>query len=188
MGILIEGLERDRNKKLYGAIEKEGNNYGIKRIKVKLVEKDFIIASYLSSIKVSGELPEILNENELNAAIAHEFSHISHRDLIRDILMALPFIILAVLQTIFAKIFVNEAFYMYLLILPILLALAYLVICISILYEIERRSDREGALKTTPQAMIGMLKKKKGYIKGFDLFSPAIDKRITWLKELETKQ
>lgn len=188
MGIIIEGLRRENNKKLYAVIEKEGNSYGIQRIKVKPVEKDFIIASYLCSIKISEELPEILNENELNAAIAHEFSHISHRDLIKDILMAVPFILLAILQTIFAKIFVNETLYIYLLIIPMLLALAYLVLCIKILYDIEKRSDREAAIKTSPHAMISMLKKKKEYIKGFDLFSPAIDKRIIWLKEIDAKQ
>ena len=188
MGTIIVGLNRESNKKLYDAIEKEGNNYGIKRITVKLVETNFVITSYISSIKVSEEIPDILNENELNAAIAHEFSHICHRDLIKDIIMAVPFILLAVLQTIFTKIFINEAFYTYILITPILVAIAYLVLCIKILYDIEKRSDREAAFKTSPHAMIGMLKKKKEHIRGFDIFSPPIDKRIMWLKDIEAKQ
>jgi len=57
--------------------------YGFKTIKVKIWKKGFTAAA-LTLIKdriyISKDMIESLNENEIEAVIAHEFSHLHHRD------------------------------------------------------------------------------------------------------------
>ena len=92
MGMIIEGITRDDHKKLYDAIEKEGNAYGIKKIKVNLVKDGFLIGSGINSLRISEEIPRILSKSELEAALSHEFSHIVHHDPVREAVMAIPLI------------------------------------------------------------------------------------------------
>jgi hypothetical protein len=186
MGIIIEGLSRADNKKLYEAIEKAGNTYGLTRIKIKTVEDGFVLNSNYNSMKVSRELPELLNKGELEAALAHEFSHIYHGDPKKDLIMAVPFIILAILYPI-TNHYVNNDYYLYILITPILLAVVYLIICVMVLHKWDKRSDQEAAMKTSIPAMIGMLEKRRKNVTGFDPLHPTIDNRIKWVRNIESK-
>jgi Zn-dependent protease with chaperone function len=188
MGIIIEGLSREDNKKLYDAIEKEGNAYGLAKIKITTFADGFIINAGHNSIKVSEKMPEILNKGELEAAIAHEFSHICHRDPEKDILMAVPLVLLAILYTVLTDYYANNNYYWFILITPIVLIGVYFVGCIMLLHKWDRRCDREAVKKTSISAMIGMLEKRKEHVKGIDPFHPSINNRIKWIRESGPKK
>lgn len=188
MGMIIEGISREDHKKLYDAIEKQGNAYGLARIKIKTVPSGFMLSPNFSSLSISDEMPEIFNKRELEAAVSHELSHVYHHDPGKDMVMAVPFILLAVLQPILARYYVNNDLYAYIWITPVLLAIVYLILCVVVLHKWDMRSDRDAAAKTSVQAMIDMLEKRKQHVKGFDPLHPSVDKRIKRLKDAVIKE
>ncbi len=182
MDIIIKGLAKERNPKLFDSVFDIGNQYGIRFIKIKIVEKGFVIIAFSESIKVSKELVDILGDKELSAAIAHEFSHISHHDGRTDFIMLFPFTVLIVIIVLLLAIFNTQNIIF--LILSILLALANFLLWVWVRRTAEYRADKDAAFKTSPRAMIGVLNIKKKYVKGFELFHPPIDARILRLEEL----
>ena len=183
MSMIIEGMNRDEHKKLFEAIEKAGGAYGIKKIKVNLVKDGFVIGIGINSLSVSEDASRILSKSELEAAISHEFSHLVHHDPVRDMAMAIPLIAFAIAYSVLAHYFTDTGLNLYLWLALIILALAYLALCVLALHRWDRRSDREAARKTGRSAMLGYLERRSEHVKGIDLLHPSISKRIKWLRE-----
>jgi Zn-dependent protease with chaperone function len=79
----IKGITRFEYPVLYAVLERNMKAYNITKIKVKIVEHGFRAGTYSilgDSLLVSKKLLEVLNEDELETTVAHEFSHIFHRD------------------------------------------------------------------------------------------------------------
>lgn len=81
--IQIRGIEKDSNPVLYPIIERMMEKYGFKNIRVSIPKRGFnafAISLFGSRIIITRKLLETLNQDELDAVIAHEFSHLYNRD------------------------------------------------------------------------------------------------------------
>jgi heat shock protein HtpX len=159
--IQIKGIVKSEHPVLYAAIEKNMIAYSIKKVRVKILQHGMNAAaiSFLGDyLIVTNKLIEIMNDDEIEAIIAHEFSHIYNRDHIVKLtilfLFALPFLY------IYSRIHLGSVS----LGLGIALLIAFFIFMyglkvmnwISVLQEV--RSDREAILKTSkPEAMITAL-------------------------------
>jgi hypothetical protein len=79
----IKGITISEYPVLYAVLERNMKAYNITKIKVIMLEHGFQAGtrSFLGNhLQISKKLLEILSEEELQAIIAHEFSHILNRD------------------------------------------------------------------------------------------------------------
>jgi heat shock protein HtpX len=79
----IKGITRFEYPVLYAVLERNIKAYNITKISIEILEHGFQASSrsFLGNhLQISKKLLEILAEDELEAIIAHEFSHIFNRD------------------------------------------------------------------------------------------------------------
>ncbi|HOW30382.1 MAG TPA: M48 family metallopeptidase [Bacteroidales bacterium] len=90
-------LERSENKRVYNLLENLCISNGMKMPKINLIEDDSLnaFASGLNdsnyTISLSRGIIEKLNDEELEGVIAHELSHIRHRD-VRLLIISIIFV------------------------------------------------------------------------------------------------
>ncbi len=81
--IQINGIKRSEYPILYAAVEKNMNAYNINKIRVKILQYGMNAAAvsfFGDNLIITKKLIEIMNEDETEAIVAHEFSHIYNRD------------------------------------------------------------------------------------------------------------
>jgi Zn-dependent protease with chaperone function len=98
----IKGLDQEKDHRLYKIVENVMAMYHFNNIKVKIKPKlKNAQASPFSGIFIGQPLLDTLNDDELEAVIAHEFGHIFRHDTLSAILTYLIFIAPFVLWVIF---------------------------------------------------------------------------------------
>jgi Zn-dependent protease with chaperone function len=213
MGIIIKGIKRSGNEKLYDAVQNIGDKYGgykhdVKEIEIVIykgvvgakADKRFHIQMGILPIWASDriivhpDIPRVLNVACLEALMGHEFSHVANNDEFNPIDLGL---VLYVSFSPFVLILECILFGLYLLLVMfvILWFVATFILCWGRRVA-EARSDREAALRTSPAAVIDMLKIVKKNRKdngpplrrvvGF-LTHPSLKNRIALLKKLENE-
>jgi heat shock protein HtpX len=162
--IVIKGIKKDNYPILYECTENVMKAYDMSTISVKVKEKGF--NAYASSsiirgdrIAVTKDLLKVMNKDELEAIIAHEFSHLFNRDVtlqaIIKLLFLSPLFILWLGYVVFhpTNVIVQAFIFLFML-------LAYLIpifgnkIINWITIDLEIRSDIDAVLKTKkPKAL-----------------------------------
>lgn len=167
----IKGITKADYPILYAALEKNMIAYNINKIKVKIINRHgvnaFAVSFFGDSIRVTKKVLEIMNEDEIEAILAHEFSHLFNRDSFVSftilMLFSLPlFIIFYILsKTTLKNITPGESILIFIFTIISFFILLYgtkVVNWITIRQEI--RSDREAVLKTkNPEALMSALLK-----------------------------
>lgn len=171
--IQIKGIVKSEYPILYRALEKNMVAYNIKRINVKIVEKRevnaFAISLFRDSIEITKRALEKLKEDEIEAIVAHEFSHLFNRDSILMLTILLIFSLPLLVYTYINRNSINNItpaqsiiFFIYI----VIFQYGFKVLnWVSVFQEI--RSDREAVLKTkNPKALVNAL--LKIYIEPFE--------------------
>ena len=153
----IKGIVESEYPVLHAAVEKNMITYNIRKVRIKILKhgiKAAVISFFGDNLIVTKKLIEIMNEDEIEAIVAHEFSHIYNRDHI--VRLTIAFLFVLPLLYMCSKINIgNVSLWQGIFFLIAFLIFMYgmkVVNWISIFQEI--RSDREAILKTSkPEAM-----------------------------------
>ena len=187
--IQIVNWDQDKYSNLQNLIKNLNSKFKIGKIRIILLDKGFnasAIGFLGNRIRISKDLIEILNENELEAVIAHEFSHLYFRHSILLLTLISIFFMPVFLLTILISFFPGNTV---LLLLWFLAALAFffspkIVNWVKLHHEII--SDREAALRIgdpsdLETALIKMYIRYPGWTKRPSRLSVIIQ-GLTWLK------
>lgn len=161
--IQINGIKKSEYPILYAAVEKNMNAYNINKVRVKILPHGMnaaAISFFGDNLIITKKLIEIMNGDEIEAIVAHEFSHIYNRDSIArlTIIMFFGVPLLYIYSTINPN-NVSPGQAIFLLIALFIFMYGLKVMSwVSVLQEV--RSDREAIMKTSkPDAMLTALLK-----------------------------
>lgn len=166
----IKGIKESEYPTLYAALVKNMVAYNITKIKVRILPRGLNAAAFSffgDNLMVTKKLLETMNEEEIEAVVAHEFSHIFNRDSIARLSILLIFSIPLILFSNYsAKANLNsispgQGILILIFLIISMFSLSYgikIMNWMSVLQEI--RSDREAVLRTkNPEAMMNALLK-----------------------------
>ncbi len=161
--IQINGIKKSEYPILYAAVEKNMNAYNINKVRVKILQHGMnaaAISFFGDNLIITKKLIEVMNGDEIEAIVAHEFSHIYNRDSTARLTIIMLFGI--PLLYIYSKINSNNISLGQAIILLIALFIFMYGLKVmnwmSVLQEV--RSDREAIMKTgKPDAMLTVLLK-----------------------------
>jgi heat shock protein HtpX len=163
----IKGIVESEYPVLYAAVEKNMITYNIRKVRIKILKHGLsaaVISFFGDNLIVTKKLIEIMNEDEIEAIVAHEFSHIYNRDHIVKLTVAFLFGLPLLYICITICITINRgniSFWQGIFFLIAFFISMYgikVVNWITIFQEV--RSDREAILKTSkPDAMMTALLK-----------------------------
>lgn len=171
----IKGIKESEYPILYASLEKNMIAYNIMKIKVKIIKHGmnaFAFSLFGNYLMVTEKLIKTMNEEEIEAIVAHEFSHIYNRDSIERLIILLIFSIPLIVLSFFligARQSITPSVGVFILIFLIVSMYIFnhgikIVNWVSVQQEI--RSDREAVLKIkNPDALINALIKM--YIEPF---------------------
>lgn len=161
--VQINGIEKLEYPILYAAVEKNMNAYNINKVKVKIIQHGMnaaAISFFGDYLIITKKLIEIMNGDEIEAIVAHEFSHIYNKDSTARLTIIMFFgAPLLYLYSIINLKNVSPGQAIFLLIAFFLFMYGLKVMnWMSVLQEI--RSDRQAIMKTSkPDAMLTALLK-----------------------------
>lgn len=100
--IKIKGIKESDHPILYAAVKKNMVAYNLSEIKVKIIPDGAapIQTSLFETLIVTQKLLEMMNEEEIEMIVAHEFSHIIHRDSIIRFTILIPLILFVIMLSI----------------------------------------------------------------------------------------
>ena len=87
--IQIEGITKSENPDVYNAVGIYGDKFNIGKVKIEMPKTGMDAYACLNKMKLPKELIQMLNGDEIEAIVSHEFSHIKNKDFIKNS----PFII-----------------------------------------------------------------------------------------------
>ena len=172
--IQIEGITKSEHPDVYNAVEIYGGKFNIKKVEIEMPEtgldaKGFSCINKKMNIsnkmKLPKELIQMMNHDEIEAIVAHEFIHIKNKDCIKNspfiifILIPLFLIVWSILSIIYPdKVsFEHDIFLLHFSII------IFIIICIIlhlVLIGQELRADKESAEETNkPDSLITALEK-----------------------------
>lgn len=174
--IQIEGITKSENPDVYNAVGIYGDKFNIKKVEIEMPEtgmdaKGFSCINKKMNISNKMKLPKkllkMMDGDEIEAIVAHEFSHIKNKDCIANLcLFILCIFVLGVFIYFFIKKYLDKIFSFE---LCIWLSLLFLLLLFSgiIIWIFNRkfirqefRADRESAIKTDkPDSLITALEK-----------------------------
>ena len=159
----IKGIVESEYPVLYAAVEKNMITYNIRKVRIKILKHGIsaaVISFFGDNLIVTKKLIEIMNEDEIEAIVAHEFSHIYNRDHVVTLTVAFLF----GLPLLYICITINRgniSFWQGIFFLITFFIFMYgmkVMNWISVFQEV--RSDREAIWKTRkPEAMMTALLK-----------------------------
>lgn len=147
--LIIKGLDPIKNQRLFGIVQNVMEMYRVKKIRISIKPKlnNAVLSPF--GIKFGKPLLDKLSDDEVEAILAHEFSHLFNRDIFSNVLLYL----------IFASPFLGTLFFFYnptnpsfsvaiMLLISIIIWIYGIRVRNWIILQNEIRADREAVMKT----------------------------------------
>src|SRR5574340_244049 len=155
----IKGINKSEYPVLYAVVERNMKAYGITKVNVKIVAdgtRAYTYSRLEDYLCIPKRHLENLNEQELEAIVAHEFSHISNRDSFRMrciiLLFFIPSVVLIALIVFKPNRVTSDPLHFYFILILFIFSVYMSVLGLKIKNKVsvrqERRADLEAILKT----------------------------------------
>lgn len=147
--IQINGITEPENPDVYHAVGKYGDKFNIKKVEIEMPETGmdaYAVSLYDNKMKLPKKLMKMMNVDEIDAIVAHEFCHIKYRDFIVNLIILFCLILLAISLAYDYFLDIVEPIILFFSIVVYIIII--LIVLNMVLIRQELRADRESAIKT----------------------------------------